>query len=105
MVSDLHHAKGGVGKQACNPQNVCGRLRQLTGVECGDFDSPNVEIAQVGEDAAAGAKTLWGEIRAEWEGKGRSTSVTVARREIRKWLSESSEGQRVEGLVSRVLGE
>ncbi|MCY3734216.1 MAG: hypothetical protein OXG42_08040 [Chloroflexi bacterium] len=37
-------------------------------------------------------------------GKGQSTAVTVARREIRKWLSESAEGQRVEELVGRLLG-
>ena len=69
-----------------------------------DSDSLHVEIAQAGEDAAAGAKALWDEIRAEREAKGQSTSVTVARREIRKWLSESSEGQRVESLVGRLLG-
>ena len=55
-------------------------------------------------DVAAGAKALWDEIRAEREDKGQSTSVTVARREIRKWLSESSEGRRVEELVGRLLG-
>lgn len=72
--------------------------------EYDDSDSLHVEIAQAGEDAAAGAKALWDEIRAEREDKGQSTSVTVARREIRQWLSESSEGQRVEKLVSRLLG-
>ena len=71
--------------------------------EYDDSDSLHVEIAQAGEDAAAGAKALWDEIRAEREAKGQSTSVTVARREIRKWLSESSEGQRVEE-VGRLLG-
>ena len=69
-----------------------------------ESDSLHVEIAQAGEDAAAGAKALWDEIRAEREGTGQSTSVTVARREIRRWLSESPEGQRVEELVSRLLG-
>ena len=61
-------------------------------------------IDEAGQDAAAGAKALWEETRAEREGKGQSTSVTVARREIRKWLSESAEGQRVEELAGRLLG-
>ena len=72
--------------------------------EYDDSESLHVEIAQAGEDAAAGAQALWTDIRAEREAKGQSTSVTVARREIRKWLSESSEGQRVESLVGRLLG-
>lgn len=37
-------------------------------------------------------------------GRTRGNSVTVARREIRKWLSESAQGQRVEELVDRLLG-
>ena len=72
--------------------------------EYDDSNSLHVELAQAAEDAAAGAKALWDEIRFEREGKGQSTSVTVARREIRKWLSESAEGQRVEELVERLLG-
>ena len=72
--------------------------------EFDDSDSLHVELAEAGEAAAVGAQALWAEIRAERESKGQSTSVTVARREIRKWLSESSEGQRVEALVGRLLG-
>lgn len=71
--------------------------------EYDDSDPLHVELAEAGESAAVGAQALWAEIRAERESKGQSTSVTVARREIRKWLSESSEGQRVEALVSRLL--
>ena len=69
-----------------------------------DSDSLHVELAEAGEAAAIGAKALWDEVRVEREAKGQSTSVTVARREIRKRLSESAEGQRVEELVSRLLG-
>ena len=72
--------------------------------EYDDSDSLHSELALAAENAAVGAKALWGEIRAEREGKGQSTSVTVALREIRKWLSESSEGRRVEELVGRLLG-
>ncbi len=72
-----------------------------------EFDGCNplhVELAEAGEAAAIGSKALWNEIRADREASGKSTSVTVARREIRKWLSESEEGQRVEALVGRLLG-
>ena len=31
-------------------------------------------------------------------------TVTIARREIRKWLRESAEGQRVEDVVGLLLG-
>ncbi|MXV79607.1 MAG: N-6 DNA methylase, partial [Chloroflexi bacterium] len=89
---------------AGNSRDVEKHLWRLPIPEYDDSNSLHVEIAQAGEDAAAGAKVLWDEIRAEREDKGQSTSVTVARREIRKWLSESSEGQRVEELVGRLLG-
>ncbi len=72
--------------------------------EYDDTDPLHVELAEAGEAAAIGAKALWDGVRVEREGKGQSTSVTVARREIRKWLSESAEGRRVEELVSRLLG-
>ena len=36
------------------------------------------------------APALWDAIRVEREGKGQSTLVTVVRREIRKWPSESA---------------
>ena len=85
-------------------RNMKKHLWRLPIPEYDDSDSLHVEIAQAGEDAAAGAKALWDEIRAEREGKGQSTSVTVARREIRAWLSVSEEGQRVEELVRRLLG-
>ena len=53
--------------------------------------------------AAEAAKTVLAEVRAEREASGKSFSVTIARRELRRWLSESEEGQRVEGLVGRLL--
>ncbi|MDE2891338.1 MAG: N-6 DNA methylase [Chloroflexota bacterium] len=84
-------------------RHVQKHLWRLPIPEYDDSDSLHVEIARAGEDAAVGARALWDEIRAEREGTGQSTSVTVARREIRKWLSESLEGQRVEELVSRLL--
>ena len=32
------------------------------------------------------------------------STVTLVRREVRKWLRESAEGQRVEGVVGELLG-
>ncbi len=64
----------------------------------------HTELAEAGEAAAIGAGALRDEVRVEREGRGQLTSVTVARREIRDWLSGSEEGFRVEELVSRLLG-
>ncbi len=66
-------------------------------------DALHVEIAEAGATAAAGAQQVWSEIRAARQAKGQSTSFTVARREIRAWLSKSDEGRRVEDLVGRLL--
>ncbi len=67
-------------------------------------DALHVEIAEAGRAAAAGAQRIWSELSAERQAQGKSVSVTVARREIRQWLEVSEEGQRVEGLVGRLLG-
>ena len=85
-------------------RHVFKHLWRLPIPEYDDTNPLHVELAEAGEAAAIGAKALWDEVRVEREGKGQSTSVTVARREIRKWLSESAEGRRVEGLVGRLLG-
>ena len=72
-----------------------------------EYDESNdlhQEIAAAGASAAEAAKTVLAELRAEREESGKSFSVTIARRELRRWLSESEEGQRVEALVGRLLG-
>ena len=72
-----------------------------------EYDESNdlhQEIAAAGASAAEAAKTVLAEVRAEREASGKSFSVTIARRELRRWLSESEEGQRVEALVGRLLG-
>ena len=56
-------------------------------------------LAAAGSEAAQVAP----ELRAEREASGKVFSVTIARRELRRWLSESEEGQRVEVLVGRLL--
>ena len=67
-----------------------------------EFDSGNplhVGVSQAGEAAAKGAAkqlTLLRQDRGE-------VSVTIARREIRKWLRESEEGKAVEEAVGRLF--
>ena len=62
------------------------------------------DIAEAGAVAAEGAAQVLSEVRAEREASGKVFSVTIARRELRQWLSESEEGLAVEGLVARLLG-
>ena len=62
----------------------------------------HVTVSEAGAAAAAGAKVRLEELR---EQRGTSCTVTVARREIRKWLQESEEGRKVEAAVSRLLTE
>ena len=58
------------------------------------------EISQAGEAAAKGAAERLERLREERD----KVTVTVARREIRKWLRESEEGRAVEDAVGRLLG-
>ena len=60
----------------------------------------HVEVSEAGETAAAGAAKQLEQLRQERD----RVTVTIARRELRKWLRESSdEGQAVEDVV-RLLG-
>ena len=59
-------------------------------------------LAQAGEAAAAGVQTVLNQLR---EQRGDMLTVTIARRDIRKWLRESKEGKAVERLVGELLGE
>ena len=68
-----------------------------------EFDPENSlhsEIANVGRAAANGAR---GELDRLYADRDRVT-VTIARRELRKWLRHSPEGQQVEATVTRLLG-
>lgn len=60
------------------------------------------KLAKAGEAAAAGVQTVLAELREE---RGAKLTVTIARREIRKWLRQSKEGKDVERLVGKLLGE
>ena len=67
-----------------------------------EFDAGNplhVAISEAGETAAAGAAKQLEQLRQERD----RVTVTIARRELRKWLRESDEGQAVEDVVGRLL--
>ena len=58
------------------------------------------DIAKAGEAAARGAAAELVKIRRD---RGDDVSVTIVRRELRKWLAASSEGKAVEKAVGRLL--
>ena len=62
-------------------------------------DALHVEIAEAGAAAAAGAARELGRLRRERE----RVTVTIARRELRKWLRSAAEGATVEAVVGRLL--
>ena len=63
-------------------------------------DSTHVAISDAGRQAALGVERELGNLRQRYA----RLTVTIARREIRKWLRESVEGQRVEEVVGVLLG-
>ena len=66
------------------------------------FDTANplhVAISEAGETAAAGAAKQLAQLREQRD----NVTVTIARREIRKWLRESDEGKAVEEMVDKLL--
>ena len=68
-----------------------------------EFDRDNLRhatLAKAGERAAAGAAQRLAELRAE---RGERLTVTIARRELRKWLRDSVEGATVELAVARLI--
>ena len=64
-------------------------------------DSLHTDISKAGESASVGAAKQLTQLREERD----RVTVTIARRELRKWLRESGEGQAVEEGVRRLLGE
>ena len=63
-------------------------------------DDLHGEISDAGETAAVGAAKRLACLREERD----KVTVTIARRELRKWLRESPEGHAVEEVVGRLLG-
>ena len=67
-----------------------------------EFDPDNavhMAVADAGEAAAAGAARKLARLRADRD----RVTVTIARRELRKWLQSSPEGHAVEAAVGRLL--
>ena len=60
----------------------------------------HVTIAEAGATAAAVAGEKLEEVREQW---GDKLTVTIVRRELRKWLCDSTEGKAVETSVGRLL--
>ena len=68
-----------------------------------EFDSSiglHIEVSEAGKTAATGAAKQLEQLRQERD----RVTVTIARRELRKWLRASDEGQTVEDAVGRLLG-
>ena len=63
-------------------------------------DASHVAVSDAGRQAAAGVELELEKLREARPGY----TVTIARREIRKWLRESAEGKRVEEVVGVLLG-
>ena len=59
-------------------------------------------IAEAGATAAAGAKAKLDKVREQW---GDKLTVTIARRELRKWLRMSPRGRAVEKAVGELLAK
>ena len=67
-----------------------------------EFDAGNplhVTVSEAGRVATEGALKQLERLRQERD----RVTVTIARRELRRWLRESSEGQAVEDVVSALL--
>ena len=69
--------------------------------EFDDGESLHADISDAGRVAAEGAAKQLSQLRRERD----RLTVTVARREIRKWLAGSEEGRAVETLVGELLSE
>ena len=66
-----------------------------------DADSAlHADISDAGKAATEGAARELARVRGE---RGEDVSVTIARRELRKWLRSSGEGRRVEEVVAELL--
>ena len=77
--------------------------KQMWKLPIPEFDPANplhVAISEAGETAAAGAAQQLAQLRERRD----NVTVTIARREIRKWLRESDEGKAVEEVVAKLLG-
>ena len=76
--------------------------KQMWKLPIPEFDPTNplhVAVSEAGQTAAAGAAKQLAQLREQRD----NVTVTIARREIRKWLRESDEGKAVEEVVGKLL--
>ena len=66
-------------------------------------DDLHVELAALGEQAEAEAAERYATLRTERAAVGKQTSITPVRSELRTWLRDSVLGNRIDGLVARLL--
>ena len=86
-------------------RHVMKHIWRLPIPEYDETEALHREIAAAAREAAKGAERVLGDVRAQRAEQGKPTTVTVARREIRKWLQISAEGAQVEELVGQLLVE
>ena len=85
---------------AGNTRDLHKHLWRLPIPEYDASDSTHVAMSDAGRQAAEGVERELGNLRQRYA----RLTVTIARREIRKWLRESVEGKRVEEVVGVLLG-
>ena len=88
-------AKGQFG-----PRHLQKHLWKLPIPEFDPGNGQHTDIAKAGEEAAQGAAQQLAQLREQRD----KVTVTVARRELRRWLRESPEGKAVERVVGQLLG-
>ena len=81
-------------------RHVQKHLWRLSIPEFDASDSKHVAVSVAGQQAAAGVERELENLRQRYD----RLTVTIARREIRKWLRASAEGHRVEDAVGALLG-
>ena len=85
---------------AGNTRHLHKHLWKLPIPEFDASESLHAAVSEAGEAAATGAAQRLEQLRAD---RGHNVSVTIARRELRKWLRASAEGKAVEDAVGRLL--
>ena len=99
--SELFKAVAGLmPKGQYGARHVQKHLWKLPIPEFDDANPLHVRISEAGSAAAEGAAGRYEQLQKERD----RVTVTIARREIRKWLAESAEGRAVEETVSELLG-
>ena len=63
----------------------------------------HVTIADAGATAGGGAKERLAELREQYKQQEKELTVTIARRELRKWRRDSAEGKGMENSVGKLL--